>query len=119
MDEHQSSLRSSRVERAPSRTAAPNTYVAAHALLATRGWCQGQDETRDGRLSLRRAVEVTIDGADQDGPAASLARRALLLNRLRELASTTNLDAWNDDASRTADDVTTLLLHASTLYPDD
>jgi hypothetical protein len=119
MDEHRSSLRWSRLERAPSRTAAPNVYVAARDLLVTRGWCQGQDEARDGRLSLRRAVELTIDGGEHDGPAALLSRRALLLNRLRELALTTNLDAWNDDASRTSDEVMSLLLDASTLYPDD
>jgi hypothetical protein len=46
-------------------------------------------------------------------------RSARCCNHLRELAGTTNIDAWNDAPDRDRDEVFDLLIMASRRYPTD
>jgi hypothetical protein len=114
--DHPSSL-APQVGRAPS-TGAATVYAEIAELLRRAGWARGVGRDSRGRYSLREAVDAVVATA-ATGAGERVGRSARCCNHLRELAGTTNIDAWNDARERRRDEVFSLLLAASRLHPKD
>jgi hypothetical protein len=97
---------------------APPLYVRVRARLALTGWAQGVERDRRGAESLSTAVREVV-AALESTPARRAVREARARNHLRRLASTSNLDHWNDAPDRFRRDVDALLLDAAVAFPSD
>lgn len=106
-------------KRSPSRSSGTGTvYEEVTELIRHAGWARGVGRDKRGRYSLREAVEAVVEStAFVTGDRVS--RSARCCNHLRELAQTTNIDAWNDAPDRRPTEVFDLLLAASRLHPMD
>jgi len=119
--ELESTQRSSVGAASPVDVPQSTIYNAVRDRLITRGWSQGCDtHSPGGALCLRGAIDDVVGAerrAGASGPA--LARAACMERHLRELASTSNLNHWNDARTRSFSDVTELLELAAFVFPDD
>lgn len=105
--------------RAPSPSTITQTvYEKIAELLGQTGWARGVGRDSRGRYSLREAVDTVVASSASDA-ADRVSRSARCCNHLRELAGTTNIDAWNDAPGRSQAEVFELLLAASRLHPQD
>ena len=105
--------------RPPARSRdAATVYEEVTELIRTPGWARGVARDKRGRYSLREAVEAVIASTAFD-TGDRVSRSARCCNHLRELAGTTNIDAWNDAPHRRQDEVFELLIAASRLHPTD
>ena len=114
-DQHSSLVR--QAKRAPIGDAA-TVYGDIADLLRRAGWARGVGRDRRGRYSLREAVDAVVASTVSDA-VDRVSRSARCCNHLRELAGTTNLDAWNDAHDRRRNEVFDLLLMASRRHPTD
>jgi hypothetical protein len=114
--DHPSSL-ARRPAHAPSNRAA-TVYADISELLRSAGWARGAGRDIRGRYSLREAVDAVVARAAWDAGEQAI-RSARCCNHLRELAGTTNIDAWNDARHRHRDEVFDLLSAAARLHPKD
>jgi hypothetical protein len=116
-DNHSSLAR--QVRRAPSpSTGAATVYAEIAELLRHAGWARGVGRDARGRYSLREAVDAVVASTASDA-GDRVGRSARCCNHLRELAGTTNIDAWNDAPDRRRDELFELLVAASQLHPRD
>ena len=105
--------------RSPARSRDAGTvYEEVTELIRHAGWARGVARDKRGRYSLREAVEAVI-ASTAFVTGDRIGRSARCCNHLRELAGTTNIDAWNDAPDRRRAEVFELLLHASRLHPMD
>jgi hypothetical protein len=116
-DNPSSRVRSARRAPTPS-TRTSTVYEDIADLLGRAGWAQGVGVDGRGRYSLRGAVDAVVSSTASRADER-VGRSARCCNHLRELAGTTNIDAWNDAPQRHQDDVFELLLAASRLHADD
>jgi hypothetical protein len=114
--DHPSSLTRPAAHRPSNRTA--TVYAEISELLRSAGWARGAGRDSRGRYSLREAVDSVVARAAWDAGEQAI-RSARCCNHLRELAGTTNIDAWNDARHRRRDEVFALLSAAATLHPKD
>src|SRR6478672_10823089 len=103
---------------APAPSTTTTVYAEVADLIRRAGWARGVARDARGRYSLREAVEAVV-AATASVTGDRVSRTARCCNHLRELAGTTNIDAWNDAPSRRSDDVFELLRAASWRHPDD
>lgn len=106
------------VEGAPSPSITTSVYAEVAELIRRAGWARGVARDNRGRYSLREAVDAVV-AATAAVTGERISRTARCCNHLRELAGTTNIDAWNDAPDRRRDEVFELLLAASWRHPDD
>jgi hypothetical protein len=105
--------------RAPSpSTSTEAVYKEVAELLRRAGWARGVGRDSRGRYSLREAVDAVVARTTPDA-GERISRSARCCNHLRELAATTNIDAWNDAPNRRRAEVFELLLAASRRHPKD
>jgi hypothetical protein len=116
-DNPSSPVRQARREPSPSSTA-ETVYAEVAQLLRQAGWARGTARDSRGRYSLREAVDAVVASRASD-VGDRVVRCARCCNHLRELAGTTNIDAWNDEPHRSRAEVFELLLAASRWHPED
>jgi hypothetical protein len=112
-----SPVRQAPLAPSPSKSAA-TVYAEIAELLRNAGWARGAGRDSRSRYSLRTAVEAVVASTGSDA-GERVGRSARCCNHLRELAGTTNIDAWNDAPERRRDELFELLGAASRLHPRD
>ena len=107
----------------------PGALLLARAReLVSQGWCRGTDacgargepvEPWDDRATAWSLLGAIVAGLEQEAEASGevpLEELAAALYALAELVETDSLVDWNDDPSRTQEEVVETLARAEELY---